>query len=313
MPEKTFTLPAFAKVNLSLRVLGRRADGYHEIRTIFQTVSLRDELTFSPLADDNFQLACDALGVPADESNLVWRAGAVLRERFGLRAGARVELKKRIPAQGGLGGGSSDAAVALVGLAALWGVGGEAVWAELAELASRLGSDVPFFLTGGTALGTGRGADITPLEDLPRTPLVIVTPQARVPTPEAYRALNAPALTTPEGAVKLPISREVAGPLCEALSNDFEPAVFRLRPEIKRVRDALLRAGARCALLAGSGSSVFGVFESGAVAAAARERLRRRGEDGWQVFACETLPRGDYAKVYAGRGAALPPAAFGKA
>jgi len=295
--EERFTLPAFAKINLGLRVLGRRPDGYHEIRTLFQTVTLQDRLTFEPLEGGRLELVCSAPDVPSDESNLVHRAAAVLRERFGVNSGARIYLEKTIPAGGGLGGGSSDAAVALVGLACLWGLaaGGD----ELAALGARLGADVPFFLTGGTALGAGTGADITPLADAPERHLLVVAPGVKVSTAEAYKALNAAALTKAGGAANLSVSRaesQIWDSHRGGLRNDFEPAVFRLYPEIMRARDALVAAGDGPAALSGSGSSVFGVFGSAGEAERARGALRR--EPGWEVFRCATLPRAAYVAAF---------------
>lgn len=295
-PASSFQLPAFAKINLGLRVLGRRADGYHELRTVFQTITLHDELTFTPRADERIELLCAAPDVPADETNLVYRAALALRERYDARQGARIEITKRIPAGGGLGGGSTDAAVALMGLARLWQLDTDAH--ALSETGARLGADVPFFFTGGTALGTGRGTDVSPLPDHPETHLIVVWPGVSVPTADAYKALSAPALTKAESAAKLPISRArvvAARALSEGLKNDFEPVVFRLRPEIERARDALLRAGAHTATLSGSGASVFGIFDSGAIQARARAALRL--EPGWQVFACATLARGHYRRA----------------
>jgi 4-diphosphocytidyl-2-C-methyl-D-erythritol kinase len=289
----TLTLPSFAKVNLSLRVLGRRADGYHELRTVFQSISLSDTLTFSPLDGDQCELACDAPGVPTDDTNLVARAARLLRERFGVRRGARVELTKCIPAGGGLGGGSSNAAVTLLALARLWEI--KATPGELAELGARLGADVPFFLAGGTALGEGRGDRITPLDDAPERHLVVVSPGVRISTAEAYKSLNSPALTSAEAPANLLVSRaaaDFARPHCEGLTNDFEPSIYAGHPEIGRARDALLAAGASCALLSGSGSSVFGVFESAEDAALARSAIR--AEPGWQLFVCKTLARAEY-------------------
>jgi len=304
--EETFTLPAFAKINLGLRVEGRRPDGYHEIRTVFQTVTLHDRLTFGELPGGRVELVCSAPDVPADESNLVRRAASALRERFGVLRGARIELEKRIPAGGGLGGGSADAAVALVGLTRLWGLG--AGWAELTETGARLGADVPFFLTGGTALGTGTGADITPLADAPKRHLLVVSPGVKVSTAEAYKALNAPALTKADRAVNLFVSRtesQIRDSHREGLRNDFEAAVFGLHPEIGRARDALHAAGARAALLSGSGSSVFGVFENEGDAERARGALR--AEPGWRIFRCATLSRAGYAAAFGRCAAALRP------
>lgn len=303
MSAEKITLPAFAKINLGLRVHGRRADGYHEITTVFQTVNLHDELTFQLRPDESLELVCSDPEIPTDESNLVVRAAAALRERFGVRRGARIELAKRIPAGGGLGGGSSDAAVTLAGLACLWEV--EAGVRELAEVGARLGADVPFFLTGGTALGTGTGAEVRPLEDAPKMHLVVVTPGVRVSTAEAYRALGAPALTKDYTAANLSVSRteaDFSDPLCGVMSNDFEAVVVRLYPEVGRAREALGEAGARRTLLSGSGSSVFGVFESEGGAVRARAALK--SEAGWRVFACETLARAEYLAAL-GRGAAV--------
>lgn len=294
MPGGSFTLPAFAKVNLLLRVLGRREDGYHEIETVFQTVTLHDRLTFQSGEGDELEIICDSPEVPAGPENLVHRAAEALRARYGVRRGARVTLEKMIPAQAGLGGGSSDAAVALVGLARLWEVG--AAREELAEVGARLGSDVPFFLTGGTALGTGTGVAVTPLRDVRETPLVVVAPGAKVSTAEAYKALNARALTKEGAAATLSVSRaesRFSGSLCEVMRNDFEPVVLGLWPEIGRAREGLLGAGARCALLSGSGSSLFGVFDSEAEAERARRALGAEG--GWRVRACKTLARSAYA------------------
>lgn len=287
------TLPSFAKINLTLRVLGRRPDGYHEIATVLQTVTLHDRLTFRALESDGISLACDAPDIPADETNLVHRAAAALRERFQVRRGARIEIEKRIPAGGGLGGGSSNAAVALVALSRLWGIETDA--SELGEIGAALGSDVPFFLTGGTAFGTGRGERIESLRDAPRAHLVVVSPHVKVATAEAYKLLNAPALTKNGAAVNFYVSREGADftrPLREALTNDFEPPVLRRHPEIGRARDALTGAGAQAAMLSGSGSSVFGVFDSRERAERAREVLSG-GEVG-RVFLCETLARDSY-------------------
>ncbi|MCA1593841.1 MAG: 4-(cytidine 5'-diphospho)-2-C-methyl-D-erythritol kinase [Acidobacteria bacterium] len=303
MSDTKFTLPAFAKINLTLRVLGRRADGYHEIQTILQTITLQDNLTFEALEGERLELICTDPQVPADESNLVHRAATALRERFGIRRGARVVLEKSIPAGGGLGGGSSDAAVALLGLSRLWEIRLDKF--VLTEIGAPLGADVPYFFTGGTALGTGTGTIITPLQDIPRQHLVVVAPDVKISTAEAYKALNASALTKAERAVMLPISRvepQFSDSLHEVMRNDFEAVVFRLYPEIERARNALLECGARRALLSGSGSSVFGIFDGMAEAGHARDALS--GKVNWRVFVCATLTRAEYLKAL-GRCAAL--------
>ncbi|HEY9283914.1 MAG TPA: hypothetical protein VIP46_10715, partial [Pyrinomonadaceae bacterium] len=189
------------------------------------------------------------------------------------------------------------AAVALVALSHLWGIETDA--RELGEIGAALGSDVPFFLAGGTALGTGRGERIESLRDAPHAHLLVVSPHVKVPTAEAYKLLNAPALTKVGAAVNFYVSREGADftrPPCEALTNDFELAVFRRSPEIERARDALVNAGAQAALMSGSGSSVFGVFDSRGRAESAREVLR--AERVGRVFACETLARAAYRDAF---------------
>ncbi len=303
MSAEKLTLPAFAKINLGLRVLGRRPDGYHEISTLFQTITLHDTLTFETTPGRSLELSCTDASIPIDETNLVLRAAIALRERFGVARGARVRLEKLIPAGGGLGGGSSDAAVTLAALAALWGVETDA--RELVEIGARLGADVPFFLTGGTAAGTGTGTDIRPLADAPKMHLCVVAPGVHVSTAEAYRALGAHALTKADTAANLSVSRaeaEFSDSLCDVWSNDFEAVVVRLYPEIGRAREALKGAGALRVMLSGSGSSVFGVFENEAEAGRARQTLAGV-ESVWKVFACATLSRGEYLAAL-GRGAA---------
>lgn len=295
--SNVFTLPAFAKINWVLRVLGRREDGYHELRTIFQTITLHDRLTFAARRDARLHLSCDVPGIPVDEKNLVHRAARALRVRHGINRGASIHLEKRIPAEGGLGGGSSDAAVALLGLAHLWEI--ETDRRELSEIGASLGADVPFFLTGGTALGVGLGTEVSPLTEVSAEHLLIVTPEAKVSTAEAYKALSQPALTKADGDIILSIScadAQFPGSLHDALHNDFERVVFRLKPEIEHAKNALIRAGARGALLAGSGSSVFGIFDN----KEAQERARLALKDeaaGWRVFSCATLTREQYAKA----------------
>ncbi len=295
MFAETFTLPAFAKINWTLRVLGRRADGYHELHTVFQTVTLHDKLTFALRTDDSITLKCDAPDIPVDESNLVVSAAKALQLRYSIKKGADINLEKRIPSAGGLGGGSSNAALALLGLAHLWRI--ETTRAELEELGAQIGADVPFFFTGGTALGTGLGTEISALTDAPESHLLIVTPDVKVSTAEAYRALNAPALTKVEGDIILSSSRphtQISDSLHHNLRNDFEPVIFGLHPEILRAKDALARIGARGALLAGSGASVYGLFDE----AETRERAAQvlMAETDWRLFKCETLSRANYLR-----------------
>ena len=290
------TLPAFAKINWTLRVLGRRADGYHELRTIFQTVTLHDRIHFAVTAGGSIELTCDDQHIPVDESNLISRAALALRERYVVGRGVRIHLEKRIPTGGGLGGGSANAAVALLGLNSLWNLG--MTKGELCAVGSGLGADVPFFFTGGTALGAGIGDDLTPLPDVAAPHLLIVAPGAHVSTAEAYKSLAAPPLTKDGGDTILSSSRAGALPdssLLDAPHNDFERSVFGLVPEVGRAKRALLEAGARRALMSGSGSCVYGVFDSNET----RERAAfvLGGDVGWRVYPCAALSRAEYVSA----------------
>jgi len=290
-------IPAFAKVNLRLDVLGKRADGYHELRTIFHTVTLQDTLRFRPQRGCGIELKIsgnEQLSQEAAEKNLVYRAVDALRRELKIRPGVEILLQKRIPAGRGLGGGSSDAAAALLGY--LQFTGKKLKRTRLLEIAASLGADVPFFLLGGRALGIGRGDEIYPLPDIPKLNLLIVSPKdIHVPTLDAYRWLHAPELAS---LTKFAATHKLFEfcALCwstqgERLSNDFEQAVFRRHPRLDRIRRALLQGGASEALLAGSGSAVFGVFPSPAKA--------RRAVVGFphdQTFVCETISRSRYAR-----------------
>ncbi len=294
--DAPFTFPAFAKINWILRVLNRRADNFHEIRTVFQTISLHDQLTFSPLAENEIQFVCDSPHVPANETNLVYRAARLLKDLKAIRRGAHLELKKNIPTGGGLGGGSSDAAVTMLGLAHLWQI--ETSESELASVGAQLGADVPFFFTGGTALGEGRGEKVSPLRDVTWKHLLVVAPGVEVSTAKAYEALGRGALTKTNLQTMLLVSRAellFSDSLPDALHNDFEPVIFRQWPEIKRAARVLYARGARKCLLAGSGASVFGLFDNQDEMIRASHKLK--GETGWRVFECATLTRAEYRQA----------------
>ncbi|MEA2204114.1 MAG: 4-diphosphocytidyl-2-C-methyl-D-erythritol kinase [Blastocatellia bacterium] len=289
------TIPAFAKFNWTLRVLGRRPDGYHEIATALQTISLHDRLSFSHSPDGEISFRCDDPSLPSDRSNLVSRAAHALKTQFAVAAGARINLEKRIPIGSGLGGGSSDAAITLLGLMRLWNL--ESKRDEIIALAAGIGADVPFFLHGGTALGTGTGTTIEMLPDAPEQSLLVLMPNVSVSTKAAYDSLNAPALTTVNGDTILSSSREVSdfdlsNP--DRLQNDFQAVVMRSHEEIERARIALLNAGARTVMLAGSGGSIFGVFENSEAQKRALQAVKL--EAGWRLFPCKTIGREEYAR-----------------
>lgn len=293
-----FTLPSFAKINLQLRVLGKRADGFHELFTVFQTVSLHDEITFSE--SDRIELACSDESLVTDQGNLIVRAADLLHQRSGVRRGASMHLAKRIPSPGGLGGGSSNAAVALIGLSRLWGL--DISQEDLHSAAAELGSDVPFFLYGGTAFGTGRGTEIEPVEDAEGECLLIVTPDVKVSTGEAFGSLNARSLTTADAERILIVCRLEAEKLDLSRSdliNDMESAVFAAYPEIERVKRTLLDLGAVNAMMSGSGASVFAVFDKQETRQTAIKALDR--EVNWRKFAVAAVSRAEYReRVFGG-------------
>ena len=288
-----FTLPALAKINWFLRVSGKRPDGFHEICTVFQTVSLGDWLTFVPCVTNRISLTCDNPAIPVDRRNLIIRAANGLREKFGIEKGAEIHLAKRIPSPGGLGGGSSDAAIALLGLAKLWEI--PTGKTELAEIGKTLGADVPFFLTGGTSFGTGLGTEISAIVEICEKFMLIVTPDENVSTAEAYRSLRAPLLTNETSKSILQLCRDEANSselLQAELQNDFEAVIFSLKPEIKRAKNELLRNGAKKSLMSGSGASVWGTFENETTRQIACENLRKEAD--WRIFAVETISRSEY-------------------
>jgi 4-diphosphocytidyl-2-C-methyl-D-erythritol kinase len=289
-----FTLPSFAKVNLYLRVLGRRDDGYHELCTVFQTVSLHDTLTFAE-ADDLY-LTWNETAIAVSDDNLIVRAANLLRERFGVTKGARIALVKSIPAPGGLGGGSSNGCVALLGLAKLWELRIDIE--ALSAMCNQIGSDVQFFLHGGTALGSGRGEIVEPLKDADIGPMLIVAPKIAVSTPEAFYRLSAPNLTKTALNRNLQVCRDEArspGLLHAALMNDLEPSVFETYPEVRRVKETLLALGARNALMSGSGASVFAIFDKIETRQAALKALDK--EVNWRKFAVAAISRAEYREA----------------
>lgn len=286
------TIRAHAKVNLDLRVLGTRADGYHELRTVLQSVELHDTLTFVE-RPGGFALKCRASGVPLDETNLVWRAGAALWQALG-RAGdpqdTLVTIDKRIPMQAGLGGGSGDAAAALLALGRLWG---GAPVTLLREVASRIGADVPFFLSGGTALGLGRGEEIYPLVDLPPHWVVIVRPPFGVSTAEAYAWYDEDRTAGVKEPRELQILPVPWPSRAAQMINDLEVPVVRRHPEIGTLKGALREAGAVASVMSGSGSAVYGLFRTRAAADRAVKPLSKAGS---RALLTRTLTRAEYER-----------------
>src|SRR5437899_8440578 len=254
MPE--VRICAFAKINLRLDILGKRADGFHELRTIFQTISLHDKLRLRASPRPGIALRVEGnqpLSAEPPEKNLAYRAVDALRRDLKIRSGVEINLKKTIPAGRGLGGGSSDAAAALLGYLRL--TKKKLAPAQLLEIAASLGADVPFFLLGGRALGVNKGDEIYPLPDIPKLQVLVVSPKdIHVPTADAYCWLEANplALTNSVGTSKLfqfcALSWSAQG---SGLLNDFEGPVFQRHPRLDQIRRELLQRGAAEASLAG--------------------------------------------------------------
>lgn len=294
MSQTYFTLPAFAKINWFLRILGKRQDNFHELCTAFQTISLADEITFS--SNDELILTCSDASVPTNAQNLIIQAANVLQEKFAIKKGARIHLEKNIPSPGGLGGGSADCAIALLGLLKLWELRIKST--ELCELGKNLGSDVPFFFFGGTALGIGRGTEIYQTEELTEKYLVIVTPNINIPTALAFAKINAPRLTNISPKRILKICSDEAEKLFSGQTvpiNDFESVIFEIEPELKRVKEKLLSCGAKTALMSGSGASIFGIFENEETRQATLKALN--DEKDWRKFAVATVSRNNYREA----------------
>ncbi len=307
MPVPTrVSLRAFAKINLTLKVLARRPDGFHDIRTIFQSLDLHDRLSIlllsgppgrrggGPERPGGMELETDTPTVPAGRENLVCRAWELWRRARDFSGRAHVRLEKRIPVGAGLGGGSSDAAAMLLGLERL--TGDRLSDLQRWRLAARLGSDVPYFLCGGRALGCGRGEEIYPLDDLPFRYCLLVFPRFAVATADAYARLDAARrLTKRRQRSKIvsfgawsPSSPERWGPA----ENDFEQVVFARWPGLARVKQQLIRAGAETASLTGSGSALYAVFASARKVQDACEDLPA----GWRVFVTRSLSRAAYQR-----------------
>ena len=257
-------MKAYAKINWALRVTGKRADGYHDIETLFQTISLHDDLRFEP--SHSLSMTCTDSTIPIDDTNLVIRAAKAIG------ATARIHLEKRIPAGGGLGGGSSDAAAVL-----------REFDRRDRQIALSLGSDVPFFLEGGTAYATGRGEVLTPLRRVAPVPLLLLIPNERILTAQAYAMLRR--FSPPLGIdrYRAMIDDDLLDHATE-LVNDFEEAIFAKLPQLHALKTRLYEVGAAWAAMSGSGSTIAGAFRSQADRDSAATRL-----SGVRAIACETV------------------------
>jgi 4-diphosphocytidyl-2-C-methyl-D-erythritol kinase len=288
--KRSVRLPAFAKINLCLHVMGKRPDGYHELRTIFQAISLHDTLELTLTREPGISLEIANSDLPTGPENLVYRAIEAIGGEIGWKGGVHAQLEKNIPVARGLGGGSSDAAAAMIGMLRL--TKKHVPLSRLLEIAATLGADVPFFLFGGRAVAVNRGDEIYPLPNGPSQTVVVVSPgNIGVSTRDAYQWVSeelTKRLETPSiwRFCALCWSRQGAG-----VSNDFEAPVFGRHPRLGEIRADLLKRGAADAALAGSGSAVFGLFRD---PARARRTAHSFPED--SVFVVKTISREDYGR-----------------
>jgi 4-diphosphocytidyl-2-C-methyl-D-erythritol kinase len=257
----TWTEKAQAKINLTLDVLYKRPDGYHEVEMVMQTVDLSDHLTFVDSEQDAITLSCTAPYIPLDQRNLVYQAAQLMKNTFGVQKGVRIHIDKRIPVAAGLAGGSSDAAATLRGLNHLWKLG--LSLDELAELGAKIGSDVPFCIYGGTAIARGRGERIERLPLAAPTWVVLVKPPIAVSTADVYGKLRVeeieqhPDTAAMVRALRTGDVREIAA----GLGNVLERVTFQMHPEVERLKQQLLKFGAVGALMSGSGPTLFALVD----------------------------------------------------
>src|SRR5437763_6474718 len=314
------TIPSFAKINLGLRIGTLRTDGFHELRTVYQTIALHDVIRVSIGRGTGIEIHCDDPRVPTDSTNTCWQIVERAIQTLKARGRVIIEIEKRLPEQGGLGGASGNAVAALLALERA--LGKELSPAERLRITAEVGSDVPLFLIGGTVLGVGRGEEVYPLPDLPPTACVIALPELAISTPKAFAHWDEQAKLTPSthSDRMLEFSREISAwlnaaqigrrsgvsargggraenPLLDlvrtGIENDFEKVVFPKYPELLEVKRVLQREGARYASLSGSGSAVYGLFGSRAAAEKAASRLRKQGIP---AQATTTLTREQYWK-----------------
>lgn len=270
---------AYAKINLMLAVTGKRPDGYHDLQTVFQSLSLHDTLTFTASTGDKLILTTNYPSLSAGSDNLIWRAAERLKQFYKVKQGVKISLEKRIPLAAGLGGGSSDAAAALRGLVRFW----QLPWERqiLREIAADLGSDVPYCLDGGTALGSGRGEQLVQLPPCPHFYVVLANPGFAVSTAEVYRSLRTTELTiSPSLAGMLrALEEQNRTAIMQNLMNTLEKSTFRLYPQVEALKLKMASRGA--ALMCGSGPTVFALLPTLAAARALQATLQQQGYQVW--------------------------------
>jgi len=272
-----------AKINLRLDILRKRADGYHDIRTVFQKVSLRDELHIA-ISKRGIEVTCDNPQVPVNKDNLACKAAQSMLNQYNIKDGVSIEIKKNIPVAAGLGGGSSNAASTLMGMNQLFGLG--AAKQELMKIGSTIGADVPFFIFGKTALATGIGDRLETMEITPKLWLLLIIPDIPISTAWAYSNLRM-GLTNKHINIIIPSCINHLSEIMSILSNDLEKVAIPRYPIIQKIKDELIKKGAKGSLMSGSGSTVFGIFSSEDEAKEAYTQLKTRSD--WQVHLCRNI------------------------
>jgi 4-diphosphocytidyl-2-C-methyl-D-erythritol kinase len=325
----SIAIRSFAKINFGLKIGAPRADGFHDLRTIYQTIALHDVVRVGVGEGDSIEIRCDDPRVPLDSTNTCYKIVERVLKTAGKRNKVVITIEKQLPVQGGMGAASSNAVAAMLGLERALGI--SLTEEDKHRIAAEVGSDLNLFLIGGTVLGVDRGQQVHALQDLPELPLVVVTPPIGVSTPKAFAQWDAliapnPALTaaTSAGTIKkldkaefhwlseryLSQARRAEGPASgvpalggdraetplldlvrTGIENDFERVVFPEYPELREVKSALLREGARFASLSGSGSTLYGLFDSASSAEAAAGRIRAAGH---AAVTTRTVTRDEY-------------------
>lgn len=278
---------SFAKINLGIEVLGKRDDGYHEIRTLFQTINLFDHLAFFLRSRNEITLKGDDKTIPWNGTNLIHKAAALLKKRYAIDKGVEIHVTKKIPAGKGLGGGSSNAAITLLALNQLWQLHLEKE--DLRNLGALLGADIPFFFEGGLCLGRGIGEDLCVQEDLGPYFCVLAFPSFSISTSSVYNGFPASLTSKDKDSkiIKFLDSRDLG-----FLENDLEEIAFRTYPQIKAIKNLIQEQGSQLCLMSGSGSAVFGLFRQEKTAEKARRVLEREQS----AVVVTTLSRADYWK-----------------
>ncbi|MDN4527439.1 4-(cytidine 5'-diphospho)-2-C-methyl-D-erythritol kinase [Fictibacillus fluitans] len=260
MNDKKISIKAPAKINLSLDVLGKRKDGYHEVKMIMTTVDLADRVELTLLEENKITIESTGGFVPLDQRNLAYQAAMLLKETFGVKKGVGIHISKNIPVAAGLAGGSSDAAATLKGLNELWELGLSID--EVAVLGAKIGSDVSFCVYGGTAIATGRGEHIEHIKPPPPCWVLLAKPPIGVSTAEVYRKLDVQNIEHPDiDAMVRAIDTYDYEAVCSQLGNVLETVTLPLYPEVKQIKDQMSRLGADGVLMSGSGPTVFGLFQ----------------------------------------------------